>query len=555
MKTLAVKAHEKGLELAYRITPDVPDNLLGDPVRIRQVLLNLIGNAIKFTDSGEVVLEVESSSLTNDQVVLHFSVRDTGIGIPEDKIERIFDPFTQADGSTTREYGGTGLGLTICSKLVSLMGGGLRVESEVEQGSTFHFDIRLGILKEEVDTRPIELGKLRGVKVLVIDGNATNRSIIEEMLQGWDVKPTMVDNVLAASDVLRQAEEDNEPFALAIFDLSRPQVNGFELAQEIKGNLGQRDIKIIILTSAMHRGDPGSCKELGISAYLTKPVRHSDLLDALLTVLGAEIPDYDQKSLVALYHLEESPSKLNILLAEDNPINQRLAQALLEGRGHNISIVNNGAEAVLALEVQTFDLVLMDVQMPVMDGITATEKIREKENLIGGHIPIIAITAFAMKGDQERCLASGMDGYITKPMDPGQAIGYIESLAHESKKVKPVGEYLGSNIVFESTSFIERCLNDMDLAAELITNFLANYKKYLDDIHDAIAYNDSKRLSYSAHFLKGPLLSFSALRTGSLALELELMGQNSQLTKSKEVFIQLVEEVELLVIELKEFIS
>ncbi|MBF0525999.1 MAG: response regulator [Deltaproteobacteria bacterium] len=450
MKTLAVKAHEKGLELAYRITPDVPDSLIGDPVRIRQVLLNLIGNAIKFTSSGEVVLEVESSLQANDEVVLYFSVRDTGIGIPEDKIERIFYPFTQADGSTTREYGGTGLGLTICSKLVSLMGGGIRVDSDVEHGSTFHFDIRLGILKDEVDTIPLELGTLRGAKVLVVDGNATNRSILNEMLQGWGVKPTLIDNVVGALGVLRQAEEDNEPFALAILDFIMSQMNGFELARKIKESFGHRDIKIIILTSAVHLGYTGLSKELGISAYLSKPVRHSDLLNALLTVLGASIPDYDHNSPATRGFLKDDPAKLNILLAEDNLINQRLAQAMLESRGHNVTIVNNGAEALVELEAQAFDLVLMDVQMPVMDGIAATERLREKEKLVGGHIPIIAMTAFAMKGDQERCLASGMDGYITKPINPEDALSYIESLARESKNPQQVGDDLGSNTVLDS---------------------------------------------------------------------------------------------------------
>ncbi|MBF0475584.1 MAG: response regulator, partial [Deltaproteobacteria bacterium] len=432
MKTLAVKAHEKGLELAYRIKSDVPDRLLGDPVRIRQVVLNLIGNAIKFTDTGEVVLEVESSFQSNNEVMLHFSVRDTGIGIPENKVDKVFERFTQADSSTTREYGGTGLGLTICSKLVSLMGGTIWAESEVGKGSRFYFDIRLGIYKGEEDgTIPIEFGELRGLKVLVVDDNATNRVILKEMLQGWDVKPTLVDNGFAALGALGQAKEHNEPFQLAILDLHMPQMDGFELTKKIMENPDDRDIKIILLTSAAQRGDAGRCKELGVAAYLTKPVRHSDLLDATLTVLGTQMPNADQKSLVTRHSLKENRTKLNILLAEDNLINQRLAQAILEGRGHTVSIVNNGAEALNTLDAFTFDLVLMDVQMPVMDGITATKKIREKEKLTGEHIPIISMTAFAMKGDQERCLEVGMDGYITKPINPGDAVRYIESFYFE----------------------------------------------------------------------------------------------------------------------------
>ncbi|MBF0525108.1 MAG: response regulator, partial [Deltaproteobacteria bacterium] len=556
MKALAVKAHEKGLELAYRIEPDVPDRLLGDPSRIRQVVLNLIGNAIKFTEAGEVVLEVESSYKANDEVVLHFSVRDTGIGIPEDKIERIFEPFTQADGSTTREYGGTGLGLTICSRLVSLMGGRIWVESEAGQGSTFHFDIRAGISKGELaETIPIKIGQLRGLKVLVVDDNATNRLILKEMLQGWDVKPTLVDNGFAALDALEQAKENNELFQLAILDSFMPQMDGFELAKRIKGHPINGNIKMIVLTSASQRGDAERCKELGISAYLTKPVGHSDLLDAILTVLGTPMPDADKTSLVTRHSLKESRTKLKILLAEDNLINQRLAQAILEGRGHSVSVANNGAEAISKLDVFKFDMVLMDVQMPVMDGITATERIREKERLTGGHVPIIAMTAFAMKGDQERCLEAGMNGYITKPINPKEAIRYIESLAPKPKEIEQAEEHLEPNKAFDSDSFMDRCDNRLELATELITGFCDNYAKYIDDIHDAIESDNPEKLYHSAHFFKGTSSMFSAQRTVELARELELMGKNNQLNKSKEVFDQLVKEVEIVVIELKKFIS
>ncbi|MBF0508581.1 MAG: response regulator [Deltaproteobacteria bacterium] len=555
MKTLAVKAHEKGLELAYRIKSDVPDRLLGDPVRIRQVVLNLIGNAIKFTDAGEVVLEVESSLQAHDEVVLHFSVRDTGIGIPEDKVDKVFERFTQADSSTTREYGGTGLGLTICAKLVSLMGGRIWVESEVGKGSMFHFDIRLCIPKEEIETIPIEFEKLRGLKALIVDDNATNRLILKEMLQGWDVKPTLVDNGFAALGALGQAKEHNEPFQLAILDLHMPKMDGFELAKKIKDNPDHGDIKIILLTSAAQRGDAGLCKKLGIPAYLTKPVRQSDLLDTILTVLCTPMPDAGQKSLVTRHSLKESRTKLNVLLAEDGLINQRLAQTMLEGRGHTVSIVNNGAEALNTLDSFTFDLVLMDVQMPVMDGITATKKIREKEKLTGGHIPIIAMTAFAMKSDQDRCLASGMDGYIAKPLDIGKTIKYIESLAHAPIKNEQVEDHLGSTVVFDRKSFMERCSNITELAADLINGFSDNYSKYLNDIREAIESNDPEKLHHSAHFLKGTSSMLSAQRTVQLARELELMGRNARMDKSNEVFNELVKQVELLVSQLREFVS
>ncbi|MBF0495851.1 MAG: response regulator [Deltaproteobacteria bacterium] len=556
MKTLAVKAHDKGLELAYRIKPHVPDRLLGDPARIREVVLNLIGNAIKFTNAGEVVLEVGSSLQTLDEVVLHFSVRDTGIGISEEKISKIFEPFTQADGSTTREYGGTGLGLTICSNLVSLMGGRIWVDSEVGKGSTFYFDIRSGLTKvEEVEPIPIGLEKLIDLKVLVVDDNATNRCILGEILQRWGVKPTMVDNGFAALGALRRAKENNELFSLAILDLLMPQMDGFELAQKITESPDYSDIKIMLLASAGQRGDAGLWKESGISAYLTKPVRYSDLLDAILMVVDATMPDADKKFPAPGHSLKEGQIKLNILLVEDIVINQRLTQAILETRGHNVSIVNNGAEALGALEAKKFDLVLMDIQMPVMDGITATEKIREKEKLTGDHIPIIAMTAFAMKADQDRCLASGMDGYITKPIDPEETVKYIESLAHGPKKVESVEEQLGSNIAFDRKSFMERCGNDMALVIEMINRFSDNYSKYLNGIHEAIESNDPQKLHHCAHSLKGTSSIFSAHRTAKLASELEFIGKNEQMDKSNEVYNQLVEEVELLICDLKEFIS
>ncbi|MBF0497197.1 MAG: PAS domain S-box protein [Deltaproteobacteria bacterium] len=555
MKTLAVKAHEKGLELAYRIKPDVPDRLLGDPVRIRQVILNLIGNAIKFTDAGEVVLEVESSSQTDNETVLHFSVRDTGIGIPKDKIRKIFEPFTQADSSTTREYGGTGLGLTICSRFVAMMGGKIWVESEVGKGSTFQFDIRAGLPDEEAaETTPIEFDKLKGLSALVVDDNATSRQILNEMLSGWGIKPALVDNGFVALGLLGQANENNEPFLLAILDLHMPQMDGFELAKKIKDNPNHSDIKIILLTSATQRGDAGLCKKSGISAYLTKPVRHSDLLDAILTVLGSPPPDSGQEQLVTRHSLKESRMKLNILLAEDNPVNQRLTQVMLENRGHNVSIVNNGVEALGALAALTFDLVLMDVQMPVMDGITATEKIREKEQLTGDHIPIIAMTAYAMKGDQERCLAAGMDGYLTKPINPGGAIRYIESLAQEPDKAKQLGEHLGPAKVFDKKSFMARCSNEVELAIEIVAHFIDNYKKYLNVIHQAIDSDNSAELRNSAHFFKGVLVNLSAQRAGNLALELEIKGRNEQLDQANEIFDQLVGEVELFANELNAFI-
>ena len=430
LKTLALRADEKGLELLCEVAPEVPEVVRGDSGRLRQVIINLVGNAIKFTEKGEVALKVQVETVHEDDRTMRFTVADSGIGIAKEKLQSIFDPFSQADSSTTRKYGGTGLGLTISNRLVNMMGGKIWVESEVGRGSQFHFTARLGI----ADTTVIEVGTiappeiLRSVRVLVVDDNHTNRRILEGMLGRWEMKSTSVPGGEGALAKLSEAQEAGEPFALILMDMHMPTMDGFELIERIRRSPYPSAVTIMMLTSAGHRGDAARCQELGVAAYLLKPIRQSELREAIARVLGAR----EQKGAIPLitrYSLQDArelSASLRVLLVEDNRVNQRLATRLLEKRGHFVSIAGDGREALVALEKESFDLVLMDLQMPEMDGFEATTVIREKEKTSGNHLAIVALTAHAMKGDREKCLAGGMDAYLTKPIRPHE----LDELLH-----------------------------------------------------------------------------------------------------------------------------
>jgi PAS domain S-box-containing protein len=431
LKTLAVKADQKGLELLCEVAPEVPDAVRGDAGRLRQIIINLAGNAIKFTNKGEVVLKIQAEASDANHLRLRFTVADTGIGIPKEKLKAIFDPFSQADTSTTRKYGGTGLGLTISSRLVAMMGGTIWVESEPGRGSQFHFTARLA----PADAKAIEAGAiapssvLRAVKVLVVDDNPTNRRILEGMLGRWEMKSSSVEDGEKALTKLSEAQEAGEPFALILTDMHMPGMDGFELIEKIRQSPHASAATIVMLTSAGHRGDAARCREMRVAAYLLKPVRQSELREAIARALGAR-EQQGASSLITRYSLQDAPessASLRILLAEDNPVNQRLASRLLEKRGHSVALAGNGSEALAALEKERFDLVFMDVQMPVMDGFEATAAIRERERASGVHLPVVALTAHAMKGDREKCLAGGMDGYLTKPIRPQELDEVLQS--------------------------------------------------------------------------------------------------------------------------------
>ncbi len=417
MSTMAVQAHSKKLELAYDVVSDIPDNLSGDPGRLRQILVNLVGNSIKFTTKGEVVVRVVTEMEGHDFIELHFSVSDTGIGIHEDKLASIFKAFEQVDGSTTREFGGSGLGLAISSQLVEMMNGRIWVESESGHGSIFHFTARFGFPAQPV-LRVIPRARvpLDGIKVLVVDDNATNRRILEETLRSWGMIPTSVAESTAAIDTIIAANNRGAPFSLALLDFMMPEMNGFELAEAISCHKGSNLEKIVMLTSGGQRGDAAKCRELGIAAYLMKPIKQSDLLDAILMTMQ-KAPDSDlPHSLITRHSVREARKRLDILVAEDNVVNQKLAVKILEKMGHVVTVASNGKEALDILETGAFQIVLMDVQMPEMDGFDATRAIRDKEKITGEHIPIVAMTAHAMVGDREKCLDTGMDGYISKPI-------------------------------------------------------------------------------------------------------------------------------------------
>jgi len=445
VKTLALRAHQKGLELTCDVRPEVPDQVVGDPTRVRQIITNLVGNAIKFTEQGEVAVEVGVESEEPDHTYFHFMIRDTGVGIPEEKQKIIFEPFSQADGSMTRKYGGTGLGLAISSQLVQMIGGRLWVESEVGRGSTFHFTGRFAAATTSPAVAASE-ASLTGLRVLVVDDNATNRRILGDMLQHWEMKPVLAEGGEVALAALRGAQGDGQPFTLVLTDAHMPKMDGFELAECIRRTPALAGATIMMLTSAGQRGDAARCRTLGVAAYLTKPIRQSELCQAIRTVLGKQAGRPEAFGLVTRHSLRErrlwsavirQPAEsLHILLAEDNAVNQRLAVRLLERRGYTVVVAGNGGEALAALQRENFDLALMDVQMPEMDGLEATVAIREREKTTGAHLPIIAMTAHAMKGDQERCLAAGMDGYISKPIQAQKLFETIERVVSEILNLK-----------------------------------------------------------------------------------------------------------------------
>jgi PAS domain S-box-containing protein len=433
VRILSLRAHQKGLELAWEIESDVPDGIIGDPGRLRQVVVNLVGNAIKFTDHGEVIVHAKTVARSQEAIEIQFTVSDTGIGIPLEKQAAIFDAFQQADGSMTRKYGGTGLGLTISARLVELMGGKIWVESEPATGSRFHF--RVPFRLQATPTRKIAPGNpetLRDMRVLVVDDNATNRQILLKMLANWRLKPTGVDSAAQAILVLGEGTKTGDVFPLILVDAQMPEMDGFALVEAIKRNPHWKASVVMMLSSAGQHGDALRCRQLGVAAYLTKPVRVGELLSAMLAALETRTQDKDTKPLLVTRHsVRVSRPGMHILLVEDNEVNQLVALRLLEKQGHTVKVAQNGKKALEALEQESYDVILMDIQMPEMNGWETTEAIRKKERITGGHIPIVAMTAHAMSGDEERCLAAGMDNYLTKPVRDLQLRALLDEIASQ----------------------------------------------------------------------------------------------------------------------------
>ncbi len=547
LATLAMRAHKKGLELADDVRSDVPDALVGDPGRLRQVVVNLVGNAIKFTERGEVVVRVEIESAADGAVCLHFAVSDTGIGIPRDKQDRLFQAFSQVDTSTTRRYGGTGLGLAISSQLVQMMGGRIWLNSESGWGSTFHFTARFG-LSSAAETRSV-LGfeSLHNLHVLVVDDNATNRRILQEMLTNWRMKPTVVDGGPSALAALEQAQAAGQPFALVLLDSMMPEMDGFDLAERIRERPEFVGATLMMISSADRRDDADRCRQLGVSAYLTKPIRQSELLDAIMTALGASVGVEDRLVLAPSYAIARAERSLRLLLAEDNAVNQKLAIRLLEKRGHSVVLARNGKEAITALDAQPFDAVLMDVQMPEMDGFEATATIRLRENATGKHTLIVAMTAHAMKGDRERCLAAGMDGYVSKPLQPHELFAVVERRAsgeNPAGAATAVAEHTAAPL--DRHVALGRVGGDVALLKELLELFSEECQQWRADIRRAIHERDATVLQRTAHTLKGAVGNFGATAVFEAALRLEMMGRDGNLAGVEEAFARLLAELDRL---------
>jgi signal transduction histidine kinase/DNA-binding response OmpR family regulator len=550
--TLALRAHRQGLEVACHVLPDVPDHLMGDPGRLWQILVNLIGNAIKFTEQGEIVIKVERVWQTEDEAYLHFAVSDTGIGIPPDKQDALFDAFSQVDTSTTRKYGGTGLGLAISSQLVAMMGGRIWVQSEVGRGSTFHFTARFGMSKTcRVQPYIIPLHSLQDLPVLVVDDNATNRRILKEILSNWHMRPTVVESGEAALLALQQAHHDGTPFALVLLDAMMPEMDGFTLAEQIMQRPDLAQATLMMLSSADQHRDAVRCRELGLAAYMTKPIKQSELQNTIMISLGVVSQSQETADMTAPEpRTNASPRRLRVLVAEDSVVNQTLAIRLLERRGHTVEVASNGAQALAALDTQHFDVVLMDVQMPGMDGIEATASIRAQEQLTGGHIPIIAMTAHVMQGDRERCLEAGMDDYVSKPIQAEALFATLERLLPDvvptASEASPQVEAPDA-VLFDKAATLRRVDGDWELLREVVQLFNESCTEMVDDINSAIEKQDAMRLRQSAHTLKGEASNFGATAAVAAATQLEMMGREEDFTHAHAAHTALENALEQLI--------
>ncbi len=544
LRTVALRAHQKGIELVCDVRPDVPEAVVGDPVRLRQVLVNLVGNAIKFTERGEIVVRVDEEDREAGTASLHVSVADTGIGIAPEKLRTIFEAFTQADNSTTRRYGGTGLGLTICKRLVEMMGGRLWVESQAGRGTTFHFTLQLGLQTAGAPPEPIERGSLQDLRAMVVDDNATNRRILAEQLAALGMAVTVVDGAQSALTELWRAKAENTPFALIVVDYHMPEMDGLQLAERMRDMPGVTGSTIMMLTSGGQSGDAARSRELGMAAYLTKPISQKQLYQVVARVLGAgaaapdspaPVPTKDVTDMNAPNPGSAGPSEapLKVLLAEDNFVNQKLAVTMLQKRGHEVTVANDGLQALDALARDSFDVVLMDVHMPRMGGFEATGKIRERERATGGHLPVIALTALAMTGDREKCLQSGMDAYVSKPINAGELFGTLNRLfpnrAGSASSATPPPAASADAEVLDRERLSLNMEGDPEVLQDIVATFLHDQPSQEREITGALAAGDAPTLARAAHTFKGLLLTLAAKPAADAALRLEMIARSGQL--------------------------
>jgi two-component system, sensor histidine kinase and response regulator len=551
---LALKAHEKGLEYVCMIHHDVPSFISGDPGRLRQIILNLAGNAIKFTEKGEVVIRASLEHENADHAAIRFSVSDTGIGIPQDRLERLFDKFSQVDSSTTRKYGGTGLGLTISKQLAEMMGGQIGVKSQEGRGSEFWFTAVFRKQLQNKDEPTAWHENIREKYILIIDDNETNRCVLREQLASWGCRHKEVSSGMEALEVLRSGVVDNDPFEIAIIDMQMPEMDGETLGQHIKQDPDLRNTKLVMMTSVGKRGDARRFKDIGFAAYLTKPVKQSQFYDclALVTGLQKDTPD-DQPSAIVTRHsiAEYQKRRVRFLLAEDNETNQKVAVGILKNFGYKTDVVSNGKEAVEAMEKIPYDIVIMDCQMPQMDGYAATKEIRSSQsNVLDHNVPIIAMTANAMKGDREKCLEAGMDDYIPKPIHPQKLLEVIEKwLVKTNEEMQPddiASAFEPANAVFDSTGLIDRLLGDKNLAAEILDGFLADVPHQLEALKEALDNGDARMIRQQAHSLKGASANVGAMALEKIACQIELAGKGKDLIKAGFLISELDNQFETL---------
>ena len=550
LTTLAVRAHQKGIELLHDIDPAVPHTLFADPDRLRQVVVNLLGNAIKFTSKGEVVLSLTVEWAEGDEIGLRGSVRDTGIGIPEDKLETVFEAFSQADGSTTRQYGGTGLGLAITRQLVDLMGGEAWVESELDKGSTFWFTCRVKRGEQPVGIAHLETPP-PGLRVLIVDDNATVRHLLRRDFDLWQSATEVVDNAPAAWERVRGAADHAAPFDVVVIDAGLPDGGGLDLLEHLVAEPGLAELVLMTFPCAAKPSETARCRQLRRTSVLSKPFGANDILNALDAARTAR----DEAAPAGAPAEAAAPAMqvvgLDLLLAEDNAVNQMLAVRILERRGHHVTVVGDGEAAVMANFEHRYDAILMDVQMPKMNGFEATAAIRQQEERTGWHIPIIAMTAHAMKGDRKACLEAGMDHYVAKPIQASELLGLLDTIAGERVLAGPPTEAraaadAGHAAVFDLPSALERCGDDAELLAELVDLFYEDLPNLLGLVRESVAAGDAATLTRAAHTLKGAVGNFSALVCFEAARDLEFAGRHEQLADTPRMLAALEAELERL---------
>ncbi|QDV88486.1 response regulator [Planctomycetes bacterium TBK1r] len=553
MKPMGLRAGAKQVELTLHVAADVPAVIEGDAHRLRQILVNLVGNALKFTEQGEIAVGVSLDSSTNDKCEVHFQVRDTGIGIPADKLLHIFGAFEQAEGGTARRFGGTGLGLAICSRLVELMGGRIWVESELGSGSTFHFTGVFGVEKDSDAVDQHDIAGLQDARVLIVDDLATSLMILEEMVRGWGMRPTSVSNADRAIAALKEARARDESFQLLLTDVHMPNRSGFDLVSEIRSDPTLKDLPVIACTAYDQPGDHQRWNELTIHRYLMKPVKETELFDAVLGVLGETAVTKPGESTTA--DTEPVIRPLNILLAEDNQVNQTLAIALLKKWGHTVTLASDGKEALEKCVSGSYELVLMDVQMPEMDGMEATRRIREVEQQRGGHVPIIALTAHALAGDHEKCLEAGMDGYVSKPLRIHELREAISSFFDDDSPGDPHGDLppetnhadVDPAAASEPTDWskaLELCAGDQTLLIDILEAFLEETPRLMNELEQALADADGQAAKRLAHTLKGALKALGLAAMGDLAFQIEQRATDDSLAETDSTLSQLRQQLD-----------